>query len=291
LAKAAPIRLLAADIDGTLLDTQAQLPPRNREALVAAREAGVEVVLVTGRRFTFALPIARLLPFELVMITTNGAVIKSTSGQSYYRRLLAVDTAARTLELTRAYRDYTVLAYDVERQGQLVLEGAGKRTPGFQAWLERNREFATFAPLEQALARRAPERPLEVMFNGPVGILREVESLLLGAPFAGQFRLFKTEYETRDLSIMDVIHPHCSKGSALKIWAERRGLSRAEVMAVGDNFNDREMLEFAGLAVVMGNAVEGLLVDGWKTTGHCDQAGLADAIDAWVLRGRKPAGG
>jgi hydroxymethylpyrimidine pyrophosphatase-like HAD family hydrolase len=55
-------------------------------------------------------------------------------------------------------------------------------------------------------------------------------------------------------------------------------------MAVGDNFNDREMLEFAGTAVVMGNAVEGLLCAGWKTTGHCDDAGLADAIEALILR-------
>jgi 5-amino-6-(5-phospho-D-ribitylamino)uracil phosphatase len=277
------IRLLAIDIDGTLLDTRAQLPPRNREALEAAHAAGVEIVLVTGRRFAFALPIAQLLPFKLVMITSNGALIKSTSGESYYRQLLPVATAARTLELTRAYHGYTVLAYDVEGEGQLVLEGLHHRTPGFLAWLERNRQFAVFAPLEETLAARAPEPPLQVMYSGPVGILRAIETLLLDAPFRDEFCVLKTEYESRDLSIVDVIHPHCSKGNALKAWAERRGVPRDQVMAVGDNFNDREMLEFAGTAVVMGNAVEGLACEGWKTTGHCDQAGLADAIERLIL--------
>jgi len=277
------IRLLAIDIDGTLLDTRAQLPPRNREALTAAHQAGVEIVLVTGRRFAFALPIAQLLPFNLVMITSNGALIKSTQGESYYRQLLPIETAARTLEYTRAYQDYTVLAYDVEGEGQLVLDGLERRTPGFLAWLERNRQFAIFAPLEETLAARVPEEPLQVMYSGPVAILRVIEGLLLEAPFRDRFRVLKTEYESRDLSIVDVIHPHCSKGNALREWTERRGLRRDQVMAVGDNFNDREMLEFAGTAVVMGNAVEGLLREGWRATGHCDEAGLADAVETLIL--------
>ncbi len=279
------IRLLAVDIDGTLLDTQGQLPPRNRAALEAAHRAGVEVVLVTGRRFAFALPIAQLFPFELVMITSNGAVIKSRSGRSYYRELLPVETAARALELTRPWRDYTILAYDVESEGQLVLEGLQKRTAGFLNWLERNRQFVTFAPVEEALAARAPEQPLQVMFSGPVAVLREIEARLLASPIRSEFRLLKTEYEFRDLAILDLIHPHCSKGRALQAWSERRGYRPEQVMAVGDNFNDREMLEFAGVAVVMGNAVEDLKCGHWKTTGHCDQAGVADAVERWILGG------
>lgn len=280
------IRLLAADIDGTLLDTRAQLPPRNLEALRAAHDAAVEIVLVTGRRFTFALPIAQMLPFPLVMITSNGALIKSTAGETYFRQLLPVETAALALEWTRAWRHYAVLAYDVECEGQLVLEGLERRTPGFLAWLERNRKYATFAPLEPTLYARAPEPPLQVMYSGPVAPLRELEAALEAAPFRAEFRLLKTEYEARDLSIVDLIHPDCSKGNALRAWASQRGYQRDEVMAVGDNFNDREMLEFAGLSVVMGNAVEGLAGAGWQSTGHCDQAGLADAIEQYILSSR-----
>lgn len=279
---ASPIRLLAIDVDGTLLDSKAQLPPRNRAALEAAHRAGVEVVLVTGRRFSFALPVAQLLPFDVVMITSNGALIKSSRGESYERQLLSIETAAHALQSTRQWRDYTMLAYDVDGPGQLVLEGVGKRTPSFQAWLERNRQFVIYAPLEQTLAARA-EQPLQVMFSGPLGVSRQIERLLLSLPESADFKLFKTEYESRDLSIVDIVNPRCSKGNALKTWVERQGYRREEVMAVGDNFNDREMLEFAGVPVVMGNAVGELLQNGWKVTGHCDDAGLAEAIDRWIL--------
>ncbi len=278
-----PIRLLALDIDGTLLDTEYQLPARNREALEAAHRTGVEVVLVTGRRFAFALPVAQLLPFETVMITSNGAVVKSCAGESYYRDLLPRETAARLLERTRAWSAYTVLAYDVDHEGQLVIEALEKRSPGFLAWLEGNRHFVTFAPLEKTLAERAAENPLQVMYSGPVEVVREIERTLLEAPFQGDFRLLKTEYEARDLSILDAIHRNCSKGNALRAWSRRRGYAREQVMAIGDNFNDREMLEFAGVAVVMGNAVEALKRNGWKVTGHCDQAGVADAVERWIL--------
>ncbi len=277
------VRLLAVDIDGTLLDSGSKMPPRNREALEAAHRAGVEVALVTGRRFTFALPIAEQLPFELVMITSNGALVKSRAGETYYRDLLPRETAARVLEHTRRWRGYSILVYDVEGAGQLVLEGLEKRTPMFLGWLERNRQFVSFAPLEETLAARAAEQPLQVMFSGPVELLREIERDFLGSPLRDQFRLLKTEYETRDLSIVDVINRRCSKGHALEAWAGRRGFRREEVMAIGDNFNDREMLEFAGVPVVMGNAVAELKSNGWAVTAACDEAGVAEAVERWVL--------
>ena len=287
----ARVRLLALDIDGTLLDTRYQLPPRNREALEAAHRAGVEIVLVTGRRYAFALPVAELLPFDLVLMASNGAVIRSRSGQPYERFLLPVPVAASILDLTRPWLDYALLAYDVEGEGQLVIESMGKRTPNFLSWLERNRRFVDFAPLEATLAARGagqpparePEEPLQVMYSGTVEVVREIERALDGASFRGRFQMLKTEYLDRDLSILDAIHPGCSKGRALEAWARRRGFARGEVMAIGDNFNDREMLEYAGVAVVMGNAVDELKNNGWNTTAHCDQAGVADAIERWVL--------
>ena len=93
--------------------------------------------------------------------------------------------------------------------------------------------------------------------------------------------LFRSE--DRDLGIMDLIHPACSKGAALQELARIQSIPREEVMAVGDNYNDREMLEFAGVAVVMGNSVPELLADGWHVTGDNDAAGLADAIERWAL--------
>ena len=287
----ARVRLLALDIDGTLLDTRYQLPPRNREALEAAHRAGVEIVLVTGRRYAFALPVAELLPFDLVLMASNGAVIRSRSGQPYERFLLPVPVAASILDLTRPWLDYALLAYDVEGEGQLVIESMGKRTPNFLSWLERNRRFVDFAPLEATLAARGagqpparePEEPLQVMYSGPLSAMRGIATTLDAAPFRSEFQLTKTFYEGRDLGIMDLIHPACSKGSGLKDWAEHRGIPREQIMAVGDNFNDLEMLDYAGVPVVMGNAVPELQGDGRRVTLDNDSAGLAVAVEQWAL--------
>ena len=94
-----------------------------------------------------------------------------------------------------------------------------------------------------------------------------------------------TEYVDRDFSLVDVLPAGCTKGATLAAWARRQGYSRDEVMALGDNLNDLEMLEAAGLPVVMGNAVPALLERGWPVTATNDDAGVAAAISRFVLRG------
>ena len=86
------------------------------------------------------------------------------------------------------------------------------------------------------------------------------------------------EYELRDFSLCDVNAAGCSKGSTLERWTATRGIAREEVMAVGDNLNDIQMLEFAGTAVVMGNAADDIKARGFALTGSNDQGGLAEAI-------------
>jgi hydroxymethylpyrimidine pyrophosphatase-like HAD family hydrolase len=93
-----------------------------------------------------------------------------------------------------------------------------------------------------------------------------------------------TEYVHRDFTLVDVTSPRATKGHALAWRARQMGLTRDEVMAIGDNFNDLEMLEFAGTPVLMGNAVEGLKDRGWQVTGHQNEAGVAQAIERFALR-------
>jgi hydroxymethylpyrimidine pyrophosphatase-like HAD family hydrolase len=93
-----------------------------------------------------------------------------------------------------------------------------------------------------------------------------------------------TEYPARDLSLMDVLDRGCNKGAALAWWAERRGIAREEVMAIGDNWNDREMLEWAGLPVLMGNSSEELKQNGWAVTARNDESGVAAAIERFLLK-------
>jgi hydroxymethylpyrimidine pyrophosphatase-like HAD family hydrolase len=119
------------------------------------------------------------------------------------------------------------------------------------------------------------------MFNGAAAAMRELADSLRRN--ADGFAVLLTEYVHRDFSLVDVTAPDATKGSALAWRAAQLGLGRDEVMAVGDNFNDLEMLEYAGTPVVMANAVEGLKRPGWHRTGHQDEGGLAQAIRRFAL--------
>ena len=104
------------------------------------------------------------------------------------------------------------------------------------------------------------------------------DGMLLEAGFLHEISILKTQYDHRDLCILDILNHGCSKGHALRRWAEKHGIRREQVMAIGDNFNDLEMLEFAGVAVVMGNASQELKQSGWKVTLSNAESGVAKAI-------------
>ena len=275
------VRLIAIDIDGTLLDSRWEVPEANREAIVRAVERGIEVALVTGRRFDFALPIARQIPCALMMVVNNGAVIKTKAGATVLRHLLPRAVARRVLEATAEFRAGAAVVFDRPRENQIVYEQIDWEDPGRKSYFQRNREYiAQCAPLEECLT----EDPIQVMYSGPVGRMREVEAALRRLDGRGEYALAVTEYEERNFGLVDVIHPACSKGAALRELARMRGYARGEVMAIGDNLNDKEMLEFAGVPVVMANSVAGLKGLGWAETGTNDEAGVAAAIEKYVLK-------
>jgi Cof subfamily protein (haloacid dehalogenase superfamily) len=274
------IRLIALDIDGTLLDSSSEVPPANLRAVEAASKLGIEVLLVTGRRFDFALPIARQFACPLTMIVNNGALVKSTEGQTYLRHLLPRDTAREVLGETTAFRRGAAVVFDRPRANQIIFEDMDWDDPQRQGYFLRNREFiAHMSPLEDSLT----EDPIQIMYTGPVQEMRRVEAVLLASKAAVCFSTAVTYYKERDFGLVDAIRKDCSKGSTLAAWTLQRGFTRGEVMAIGDNHNDREMLEFAGLPVVMANGVAELKVSGWRETLSNDDGGVAAAIEAYAL--------
>jgi hypothetical protein len=90
----------------------------------------------------------------------------------------------------------------------------------------------------------------------------------------------KTQYDERDLCMVDILNKGCTKGAALQRWAAFKGYAPGEVMAIGDNYNDIEMLEFAGHPYIMGNATEELRDRGWNTTLSNNEHGVANAVEA-----------
>jgi Cof subfamily protein (haloacid dehalogenase superfamily) len=275
------VRLIALDIDGTLLDSRWQLPEANRAAIAEAARRGIEVALVTGRRYDFAMPVAQQLDSRLTMIVSNGALIRSKEGHTHLRHLLPKQTAGQVLRLTTEWREGAAVIFDRERENQLMLETLDPDDSLRYAYYSRNLEFIGLArPLESCLT----EDPIQVMLSGRIDTMREAETRLRAADFAEKFRLAVTSYEHKDFAMIDAVPASCSKGSSLAEWAALRGIAREEVLAIGDNHNDLEMLTFAGIPVVMGNGVPELKAYGWHVTGTNDENGVALAIEQFALR-------
>jgi len=273
------IRLLAIDIDGTLLNSRGLLPDAHRDAVVDAHARGIEIALVTGRSFHFALPIANLLPIPLTLVCNNGALVKSKEGKTGLRRLLPRDAARHVLAEMRDYADSVAIIFDRPSgtdERQMVFDRMDWSHPQRSGYYEKNKAFIARAP--EGLAAMLTEDPVQVMFNGSVAPMRAVLTGLRSMAIADQFSVAITEYEKRDFSLVDVNAAGCSKGTTLAEWVDKRRLTRDEVMAVGDNLNDVEMLDYAGTAVVMGNATDGLKARGYALTGTNDEGGLAAAI-------------
>ena len=179
----------------------------------------------------------------------------------------------------RDYEDSVAIIFD-RASGtdarQMVFDRMDWAHPQRSGYYKKNRAFIARAP--EGLAAMLTEDPLQVMFNGSVGPMRAVLSALRSMTIADQFSVAVTEYVARDFSLVDVNAAGCSKGTTLAEWADARRLTRVEVMAVGDNLNDVDMLDYAGTAVVMGNATEALKARGYILTGSNDENGLATAI-------------
>jgi hydroxymethylpyrimidine pyrophosphatase-like HAD family hydrolase len=201
------------------------------------------------------------------------------SGETFHRDLMPKETCLRLCGAMQEFRGNMVLTFDMETKGALVLEHLDEVGASIKRWLEKNMAYIEFVvPIEAALV----EDPVQAMFCGTMGRMSEALQVLAQAGLDGQVTMLRTEYPARDLSMIDVLNANCSKGHALERWAAYRGYRREEVMAVGDNHNDVEMLEFAGYPVIMGNACEELRGRGWTVTLGNDACGVAAALEAVV---------
>src|SRR6201987_5865083 len=159
------IQLLALDIDGTLLNPQFQISQADMSALRRAHELGIEVVLVTGRRHDFALPIAQQLGFDLWLISSNGAITRSLAGETFYRDMLPAEVCRELCQIMVEFRGNTVLTFDKRGKGSIVLEHMNELENSIRRWLEKNLQYIDFVvPVESSLVTD----PVQAMFCGPI---------------------------------------------------------------------------------------------------------------------------
>jgi len=289
-----PIRLVAIDMDGTLLPNA--LPPngvqqmsrRNAQALRAAQQAGITVAIATGRRMAYTIPLLEALELraDTPLITSNGAVIRTLDGQLIDRCHMEARVARGVCGLLRPF-GAVVFTFDRPGRAELVLEDLEQAHGRIALWVESNRKsIEVVKPLELAL--KDGEDPIQGMVTGYVSRMKEAEQALKASEWGSSCACVRTEYPARDVSILDLLPLGVSKGWALKDLAGRLGVSRGETMAIGDNWNDVDMLEWAGQAVVMGNAARELRAMaktlGWKQAPSNDEDGVAVVLEAATKR-------
>jgi Cof subfamily protein (haloacid dehalogenase superfamily) len=283
------IRLLALDLDGTLLNSRGEVTVHTRLTLERARASGVKVALVTGRRFRDARPLALELGVDVPVIAHNGALTKhARTLDTVAATLLPVTAAREALRIGRLLNADLLVSDDHEGAGVMVYDHLSGDNPAllkYVAWAKRlHGEEGQNGVLEvDSLEDYLDHDPVHVAFSGRCGVMAELEQMLHQA-LADTVKIFRTSYPEKDLALLDLVHPEVSKGAGVAAAANELGIVREEVLAIGDNFNDLEMLRFAGTGIVMANADRALreLPDLYTTLSN-DEDGVACAIEKFIL--------
>jgi len=276
-----PIKLLALDIDGTLLNSRGEVSVRNREMISEARRRGVVIALVTGRRFRSARPVVQDLDLAAPLISHNGALTKNVSTlETIGYHPLDAETAREVIRIGRERGSDMICCDDPAGLGVMVIEGVSPENKALHRYLNKYRDSVVEVP---NLLDYVDHAPIQVMFSGRCAHMDEFADHLQ-AVMNGRLQLFKTRYLTADLTILDALNTAASKGAGVEDIARTHGFTRDEVMAMGDNHNDLTMLRAAGLGVVMANAEDELKQLGFATTSSNDEDGVAEAIERYIFQ-------
>jgi hypothetical protein len=289
-----PVRLVAIDMDGTLLPNTISpsgaqsVSRRNQQALRAAQAAGITVAIATGRRMAYTVPLLESIGLraDTPLITSNGAVIRTLDGQLIDHCHMEARVARALCGLLRPF-GAVVFTFDRPGRSELVLEDLEQAHGRIALWVETNRKaIEVIKPLERAFDDGAD--PIQGMVTGYLSKMKEAERTLKASEWSASCECVRTEYPARDVSILDLLPVGVSKGWALEHLAARLGVQRSETMAIGDNWNDVDMLEWAAQAVVMGNAALELCAmaktRGWKQAPPNDEDGVAVVLEAALKR-------
>jgi Cof subfamily protein (haloacid dehalogenase superfamily) len=274
-------RILALDIDGTLLDRRGTLRPRTIEAVARAEAAGITPVLCTGRRYRRAFPIARQLGIGSPLICNSGALVKETVGhQTLWRADLAREVLEEVFELFDTRDEIAVSFTDrsLDEFDFLVARSPTGR-PLFDDYVDQNRSHAEVDP---NWTTRADFLHYHLCAIGERSAMEAFErEILERIPHAVQTFVQKSPRYAG--TMCEVLRHDASKWAALLHLAQIWGVEPSEICAVGDDMNDLPMLRGAGLGVAMGHADIRVLAAADRVTGSDDEDGVAMLIDDLLL--------
>jgi Cof subfamily protein (haloacid dehalogenase superfamily) len=264
------IRLVASDLDDTLLRGDLTVSERVIEAIHKARQRGVHFTFATGRMPASTRPYVKQIGIEVPIITYNGAMIQeAVSGDIIFRNVIPIETAREVVDWLLNQE----IHLHVYRRDEVFV----------QKMNDWSREYAraTRVPVEEAnlaeLLKREHEGVEKVLLFGSYEELEARGEEILER-FQGKIRITRSKSH-----FLEIIHPEVNKGAALKALAERLDIKQEEVMAIGDNLNDIEMIRYAGLGVAIGNARKEVKEAANIVTGSNQEDGVAQAIEQYVL--------
>jgi hypothetical protein len=286
-------RMIAIDMDGTLVHPGGTVSSANQASLQRAREAGARIVIATGRRHSYAMKVLRtagMQPDDIVL-SSNGTVARTVAGELIFRDTMPQETARWLCSQLGEYRNAFVFTFDKlgshgeDVCGALVLEELDELHGSIGKWMEANAPYIRrVVPIEDALLGEDGNPgplPIQAMLCG--GIDRMERAMAeLATTHDDRVSLHRTEYPGRDLCIVDILPRGCSKGAGMRRLLALEGMSPEDLMAIGDNWNDMPMLEIARWPALMGNAPETLrelaAQHGWSVTCSHDLDGVSEAM-------------
>lgn len=274
------IRMMAFDLDGTLLNKEGRISQRNKNALVAAHRRGVKIVLASGRGFIATRRFAKEAGIPCILATANGARIdESQDGPLLCERCLQDDVSRKVMQLMydagMFFVSYRKEAnYQGNMHARLPAETA-YYAPGVYA--EDGFSVEMVADEERMRAEGAESVYKFVTFTTPAN--PKLTAL------TEQLRPLGVSVESSWINNVEVMDPAAGKGNALDFLAKRYGIAREEIMAFGDNFNDESMLRYSGWPVVMENGVDEMKGIARIIAPHHNEDGVAQVIERYVLSG------
>ncbi|MCA1626108.1 MAG: Cof-type HAD-IIB family hydrolase [Acidobacteria bacterium] len=285
------IKLLALDLDGTLLNSRGEISEKNLEAIQQAEEKGVLVTIATGRRFRDARPVGLQLNLNAPLICHNGALLKyADTLETVAVSLLPNETLHEILRVGREFGANALLSADPYGKGTLLYETVSAENIPLQKYIEWSKRLHGdeaeeavhhVGNLEDVLDKN---ETVHVSFSGSCAPMAHLE-MILQNELSDAANVLTTVYPRLDFTLIDILPSDASKGIGVEKLTLFNKLSSENVMVIGDNFNDLEMLEYAGTAVVMGNADPILLErEEFHTTLSNDESGVALAIKKFILQ-------
>lgn len=272
--------MVITDLDGTLLRSDGCFSQADIESLERAAEFGAIRVLATGRSpYSFAKAISERLPVDYILFSTGAAIVEYPGGWFLRTEHLSLSHAPKVCEILWEM-DLDFMVHDpFPDNHRFQYRWSGNANPDFFRRLKRYKAFAE--PLDFLAFRKKPERTVSQFLV----VVNPQDATLLWDRLRRTFLELSVIRSTSPLdhesTWIEIFHPHVSKSLAAQWLCQKKGVLRENVLAIGNDYNDLDLLEWAGTAMLVANAPESLKKR-FDTVSSHDEAGVSEAIEKWL---------